>query len=209
MSLPFIDNRRHDKITIPQQNPYVKGQIVPGPQEVDFCGQEALCLSAVNRNTAIALIGLAIAAVLLGFVWIKGQQQGAQIIPSPTPVAQPTPTPLENSVEAEDQEAADSAVVASATLSEGGYVVIHRSTEDGKPGQVIGNTDYLGPGTYQNLEVALTGEVEEGEELFAMLHGDDGDQEYGFPDEDLPLQDEQGNIILVKFSVTGSAMLEQ
>jgi len=52
-----------------------------------------------------------------------------------------------------DQETSgDSVVVDSATLSEGGFIAIHQGSASGP---VVGNSDYLEPGTVSNVEIQL------------------------------------------------------
>jgi hypothetical protein len=91
------------------------------------------------------------------------------------------------SVTFSDQTVADGNVtVDSATLPEGGFVVIHRS-DDGSPGEVIGNSTYLEPGTHEDVVVELDVTLDESAELIAMAHQDTNDnQEYEFPDADEP-----------------------
>lgn len=108
-------------------------------------------------------------------------------------------------IEVSDQRVPEGEVVIDAVqLAEVGYVVIHRS-EGGRPGEVIGHAGPLaGKRRWTNYRVRLDAPVVRGEMLFAMLHGDDGDGEYGFPDEDLPLTDTRGRVIAVPFEVTYS-----
>jgi hypothetical protein len=60
----------------------------------------------------------------------------------------------------------------------GGFVVIHRVTEEGEVGDIIGVSNYLAAGRHQNVLVTLNeGEtVAIDESVIAMLHTDDGDQ---------------------------------
>jgi predicted ribosomally synthesized peptide with SipW-like signal peptide len=75
------------------------------------------------------------------------------------------------------------------TLPEGGYVVLHNEA-----GPVIGNTDYLSPGTHGNLEITVPNaddiidEDDDGDTtVVAMAHKDtDDDQTYDFPNADGP-----------------------
>jgi hypothetical protein len=83
-------------------------------------------------------------------------------------------------------------VVDSVTMSEGGFVAIHDSSLfDGNViGSVIGVSDYLAPGTHEDVAITLydvpgaTFDVDRlpaDEQLVAMPHLDtDGDEEYGF-----------------------------
>jgi predicted ribosomally synthesized peptide with SipW-like signal peptide len=92
----------------------------------------------------------------------------------------------EASVNFEDQESDGSSVlVDSVTLPDGGYVVIHAS-DDGAPGDVLGNSPYLSAGTSSDVTVSLDPPISSSQELIAMAHMDDGDQEYEFPGDDGP-----------------------
>ena len=76
-----------------------------------------------------------------------------------------------------------SVVVDSARLDDGGFVTIHDSTLlDGDPiGSVVGVSEYLAPGTDENLTVVLDDPLVEGDTLIAMPHRDSNDDEmYGF-----------------------------
>jgi predicted ribosomally synthesized peptide with SipW-like signal peptide len=92
----------------------------------------------------------------------------------------------EASVNFEDQESDGSSVVVdSVTLPEGGYVVIHES-DGGAPGPVLGNSSYLPAGTSSDVTVTLDSPISGSQELIAMAHKDDGDQQYEFPNADGP-----------------------
>jgi predicted ribosomally synthesized peptide with SipW-like signal peptide len=94
--------------------------------------------------------------------------------------------PTTASVTFEDQDSdGTSVVVDSATLPSGGYVVIHES-DNGAPGPVLGHSSYLPAVTSTDVTVQLDSPISESQELIAMAHMDDGDQQYEFPDADGP-----------------------
>lgn len=103
-----------------------------------------------------------------------------------------------------DQKPGTELTVNIVTLSANGYVVIHEAAEDGSPGDIIGNTLLLDQGDHNNIEAALNRASQEGEGLMAMLHADNGDGVFD-PVEDLPIKDDQDNIVLMKFQVSSSA----
>ena len=74
-----------------------------------------------------------------------------------------------------------SVVVQSATLSDGGYLVIHDES-----GAVLGHSAHLDAGEHSNVEITLDSSISSDQTLIAMAHTDDGDQEYEFPDADGP-----------------------
>ncbi|MEF8799472.1 MAG: choice-of-anchor L domain-containing protein [Halolamina sp.] len=97
--------------------------------------------------------------------------------------------PTTASVNFEDQESDGSSVVVdSATLPSGGYVVIHAS-DNGSPGAVLGHSSYLSDVTNTDVTVSLDSPISSSQELIAMAHKDDGDQQYEFPNADGPYTD--------------------
>jgi len=64
--------------------------------------------------------------------------------------------------------------VESASLSEGGYVVLYLDDRDGP---VVGQSAYLGPGTHRNVEIQVDRELPDGHTLVAVAYQDsDGDR---------------------------------
>jgi len=112
-----------------------------------------------------------------------------------------------NSVSVPDQAGGTEIYIENVSLEAPGYVVVHRS-EDGKPGAVIGASELLPKGDTANLIISLDEEVVEGDILFAMLHSDDGDGEFTFPGPDVPILDDEGNIVMVRFSILSEGALE-
>jgi len=69
---------------------------------------------------------------------------------------------------------AESVTVESASLSEGGYVVLYLDDRDGP---VVGQSAYLGPGTHRNVEIQVDRELPDGHTLVAVAYQDsDGDR---------------------------------
>jgi len=106
----------------------------------------------------------------------------------------------ENEIEAQDQKPSEAVIIEEAHLLQDAYVVIHRADEEGKPGAVIGVSGLLKPGDNEGATVALTEEVAIGDEVFAMLHIDNGDEVYEFPGEDVPMKDDAGSVLMVKIT---------
>lgn len=109
----------------------------------------------------------------------------------------------DNAIYVSDIKPATMVNVGFAILSGGGYVVIHEDSE-GKPGAIVGNSILLPQGENRDFEVTLSQESVDGEVLYAMLHSDNGDGVFN-PAEDSPIQDNQGNIILMRFQVSSNA----
>lgn len=133
--------------------------------------------------------------------------------PAPTAVstappasnAEPTPTSapaMEPSVEVEDQDASGGVVTVPDVTSVGpGWMVIHATTADGKPGAILGKTHVDdGHSADVQVEIDLTGATPQ---LFAMLHVDAGTVgTFEFPDgADVPAM-AGDSIVNVPFQVT-------
>ncbi|WP_336326180.1 DUF7282 domain-containing protein [Halovenus sp. HT40] len=77
----------------------------------------------------------------------------------------------------------ETVVIESVTLHDGGFVTVHDSTlADGAVlDSVRGTSEYLAPGTHENVEISLDEPLEEDDTLFAMAHFDtNGNQMYDF-----------------------------
>lgn len=74
-----------------------------------------------------------------------------------------------------------SVIVQHATLSDGGFIVIHDES-----GAVLGHSTHLDAGDHSNVEVSLDNPITSTQTLIAMAHTDDGDETYEFPDADGP-----------------------
>jgi len=114
-----------------------------------------------------------------------------------------------------DQESDGTIVVDSVTLSNGGFVTIHDgSVLDGAVfDSVRGTSEYLGPGTHEDVEISLDGAYEEDGVAIAMPHMDtDGDEAYGFVDSegasDGPYATADGAIV-ADASVTAAGSMDE
>jgi len=84
----------------------------------------------------------------------------------------------------------------------GGYVVIHRVTDDGAPGEIVGVSNYLEPGISENFLITLNeGQtVDIGESVIAMLHADDGDKVFDVA-LDGAIVNDQGAVVMALFNI--------
>lgn len=153
----------------------------------------------------IVVILVVIAALFAGNEYLKrtqnvdnngNQNQGEQ--------QQPT----ENTVTAPNQASGSEVFIEEVTLTQDGYVVIHKVNEDGSPGDVIGVSEALSAGEHTNIVIQLDEETAEGESVIAMLHQADGNGTFDFPGGDTPLTDAEGNIIQVSFDILSEGQLE-
>lgn len=158
---------------------------------------------------------LLVAAGSVGYIVLSGKLSSPSDIvendPN-SPVVEPGEEPASgliiggNAVLAADQVPGTTALVTLAVLENPGYVVIHRVDDDGKPGQIIGNSELLQAGEHKNIEIALSEDAEEGNEFFAMLHSDDGNGTYEFPGPDGPITDQDGNVVMMKYVINSEAI---
>lgn len=82
-------------------------------------------------------------------------------------------------VEASDQSVANGVVSADKVMAaENGWLVVHRTDAEMKPGPVVGHAPLRGG---DNVDVAaiLTEDVKPGEMLMLMVHGEDGGMKTG------------------------------
>ncbi len=121
-----------------------------------------------------------------------------------TPTATGTPA-ASAAIEAEDQESDGiTVVIASVTLPDGGFVVIH-SDQAGAPGPVVGHSDALPAGTSTDVEVTLGQPLTESATVWPMAHIDDGNGTYEFPGPDVPATDAEGKVVVLPIEVTVAA----
>lgn len=108
----------------------------------------------------------------------------------------------QNSISVEDQKPGSLVTVQSFTFGTDGWVVIHDDV-GGKPGHILG-AHRFNAGTYTGRDVELLQQTEEGRVYYAMLHADDGDKQFDYR-VDLPVKDETGNIIMMRFVATAKS----
>ena len=99
-----------------------------------------------------------------------------------------------------NQAAGPTVTIASVTLSQPGYVVVHEENKK-SPEKVIGRSDLLAIGTLTNLTITLERPAKTGEILFAIVHNDDGNSYFDYPGLDLPAQDPSGKTVIAQFKV--------
>jgi len=117
--------------------------------------------------------------------------------------------PAEVEMSDQESETGETVVVDYLRVDDGGFLTIHDSSlQDGDPlGSVIGVSDVLDPGEYEDLEITLDEPLDSDETLIPMPHRDDpADGEYTFVDsegeEDPPYLNEGGDAIVDVAMVT-------
>ncbi|MDD4988833.1 MAG: hypothetical protein PHV42_00190 [Candidatus Pacebacteria bacterium] len=111
--------------------------------------------------------------------------------------ASPSPTEMTSvggdKVSVGDQFPGSKLYLDSVTFANGGWVVVHEST-NGQSGKIIGEA-YFPAGTNPGSVDLGNNKLVAGNEYVVMLHSDDGDKKFDAT-KDLPLTDDQGNIIM-------------
>ena len=108
-----------------------------------------------------------------------------------------------NAIYVTDQPPAPYIVINEVLLSKKGYVVIYEDNQ-GKLGNIIGNTKIMAEGRSKNVIAGLIRPTIESEALFAILSEDSGDGIFS-PGIDIPIKDEEGNVVSVRFSIDQNA----
>ncbi|MDP2631914.1 MAG: hypothetical protein Q8P30_04090 [Candidatus Uhrbacteria bacterium] len=93
------------------------------------------------------------------------------------------------SITVEDQDQIDF-VMLSTELVAPGFITIHETLATGgagAPAAIVGTSDYLDIGVYENLKINLTEEMLPGYRYIALLHADNGDGIFVVND-DLPVE---------------------
>src|SRR3989344_2302145 len=68
------------------------------------------------------------------------------------------------------------------------------------PGPIIGNTEYLDAGEHSDVKITLSRDVTDGEQIFAMIHVDNGDKEFNASDDPAVASSLSGPI-MIKFNI--------
>lgn len=151
------------------------------------------------------LVIILIIIVGVWYLFFREKPQTEVVQPEETAVTEETQTAEENlnvpsSVSVETQKAGNT-VTANVVLDEmEGYVVIHKNEND-HPGMIIGASSFLKAGKHEGVVIELTEPTESGSSYFAMIHIDDGDDNFAFPGNDVPLTDEAENFVMAAFTV--------
>lgn len=166
-----------------------------------------------QRKSLLIILILALATIVSISLSRLTKRQLVKESPSPSPTRVPTDLSQASDIQGEgfkvldelhlgavDQRAGREVTI-SAVIPPGGYVVIHEETKDGKPGQIIGVSDYLTPGEHDSIKVTTERELVEGEKIIVMLHVDDGDKAFS-ANKDVPIVDPSGSIALLHILVS-------
>jgi hypothetical protein len=105
-----------------------------------------------------------------------------------------TPKPDKNMIRSVNQPAANVIYVREIYLEYPGYVALHRFNNDGSLGDMIGITHAI-EGNKEQIDVTINEPVNNGDKLAVVMYQDDGDIEFNDVETDLPVTDENGEVI--------------
>jgi len=108
---------------------------------------------------------------------------------------------LPNRVTLAETESGNTVTVASAALTKSGYIVIYKVNSNGES-SVVGQSDLLKAGAHSDVKVQVNAPLAEKQAVVAVLHEDDGDEKFEYPDADLYLEN-SGGLIVSDIDVVG------
>ena len=153
----------------------------------------------------VALVVLAIIGAIYYFVVLNKSFKEARDLNAPSVVETMESGEVENTnnaIAVTDYTPGNVAIIDLVALDEPGFANVHEDN-NGKPGEVLGVSEFFEPGEYESVGIELDRASEEGETLYAMVYHDDGDGEF-LVGEDLPATDIDGEFIMIPFEVTSS-----
>lgn len=100
----------------------------------------------------------------------------------------------------QDQPAGGSVMVASASLTQNGWIVVHEEILDGVIGNALGATR-KDAGAYTNVTVELLRPTEAGRRYWATIYTDNGDKIFSLRD-DMPVVGTSQELLLAEFTAT-------
>ncbi len=147
-----------------------------------------------SQTVAVLMI---IGFVLMLLVFIKSRTSQ---VSAPSYVTDTTILEGANALYVPDQSPGEAVFVSQVVLDRSGFVAIHNTDENDEPGEIIAVSELLISGTHEDVVVSIEGGTSAGDELYAMLHTDNGDGVFSQED-DNPLMSEEGNPILSSFEI--------
>lgn len=105
----------------------------------------------------------------------------------------PVPTPL-NSVLLSETETGNFVTIGYANLTRPGFIAIYKVNSNSET-ILVGQTDLLPPTIITNLKIEINTVIAEDQTIVAVLHQDDGDGIFKFPESDPYLKNADGMIV--------------
>lgn len=102
-----------------------------------------------------------------------------------------------NAIYVPEQQLGNTVIITNVNIVPEGYVVVY-TTENGKADQILGFADLAEGAQLKNVEVKLSRDMKDGEELIAQLHADNGDDTFDVMT-DSPVTDFADNALSMTF----------
>lgn len=155
------------------------------------------------RNTYLTVGIIVVILTIVAFAIVRTRLPkigGSKTEPSPTSMVESTTDSNKDEISVSKHTPAKTAVIDSVTLSKPGFVAIHEN-QNGQPGAILGVSGLLPAGKHENSTIELSRKTAPGENLFAMVHADNGDGKFEFPGPDEPAKKEDNTIVQMQLQV--------
>jgi hypothetical protein len=86
-------------------------------------------------------------------------------------------------------------------MDKSGFIAVYENDGTLKPGQVLGTSGLLQSGQIGQLEIPISRQTVPGETIYVIMHIDDGDGVYNFPESDPPAEWSNGGAVMIAFVV--------
>lgn len=153
------------------------------------------------RNTYLAVGIIVVVLIIIAFSLVRSrlpQFRLAKTTPTPAPT-ESTAKEVKQAIAASKHTPASTVVIDSVTLKNPGFIAIHED-QNGQPGQILAVSELLPSDTHENVVIALPRKTVSGENLFAMVHIDNGDGAFGEANDE-PAK-EADNVVMTQFQVS-------
>jgi hypothetical protein len=120
------------------------------------------------------ILWLIVAGLILVAVFLVWQKQFGLRLPSGAVETIPETADLELVNQVTDTL---KVLVKGAALTQNGFLVLHKD-QDGSPGEIIGTSNFLTAGFYQDILISVDSLDFGKNTVFVMIHADDGDEEF-------------------------------
>lgn len=158
--------------------------------------------SGVRAWQWVVTVIVIIALIVIGIYVFGGKNTEAPVTSNESPATSPTASA--NRIIINDQFPGNVVYVSSVQASQPVWVAIHKDN-NGQPGDVIGSAH--ADAGISPLKIKLKQSTVDGAVYYAVMHTDDGDNTFDAT-KDVPLKDENGNVIMKIFHASASANAE-
>ena len=116
------------------------------------------------KNSILIIVAVIILAGVAFFFRSTGEKQEPQTNNSSSGLLVES-----NSIHAPEQQPGDTVFVPMIVLEVPGYIIIHED-KDGAPGSIIGVSEIIENGPFENATISLSATSKDGKTLYAMLN---------------------------------------